>query len=162
MTDLTIKYAKYVKYTPVADTLYHNEAGTTSVTGLDLSKYMYVTVRARAGRTFIRPTCASFAVKTITDCGGSFPLQMFDNKYYLNYTVTNTTITAVAHSGADSGYKIYEVIGYRWAQSIATVTEEPTPTYSYRYVKGQLSCASPQGKDFNNFYNSDAGTEFGV
>jgi hypothetical protein len=160
MTDLTIKYAKYMKYTPVADVLYHDETnGTTSVTGLNLSNYLYVTIKARASGTFVRPTSTSFAVKTITDCGGSFQLQIADNKYYMNYVVTNNSITTSSATNSSS-YKIYEVIGYRWEAALDTIPEEDTPTYAYQYVRGQLSC--PSGKYFNNFYNYDQGTEFRV
>lgn len=162
ITNLTAMYAKYKVCTPVADTLYYNTAGASSVDGLDFSKYLFVTIRSRASDSdtkFVQPTSTSFAVQNITDKDGEFILQIADPAKYVAWKITNTSITRSNSSSNSSGYLIYEIIGYRWDESIL---ELPTPTYSYRYVKGQLSCESPQGKYFNNFYNSDGGTEFRV
>lgn len=158
ITDLTIKYAKYMRYTPVADTLYYNESGQSSVTGLDFSKYLFVTIRSRACSTFIRPTSTSFAVKTISDCGGSFILQIADPAQYVNLLVSNTSITV--NKASSGGNLIYEIIGYRWDTALEAIPEKEEPEYSYQYVQGQLTCTP--GNKLNNFYNSDHNTEFRV
>ena len=157
MSDLCLKYASNIYFTPVADTLYYNANGATSVTGLNLSNYLFVTIKARGSSAFTYPVSTSFAVQNITDCG-TMQIQIADPAYYCVWNVTKNSIS-LAGDSLGSGQVIMEVIGYRWDSALRYI-ETPTPTYAYKYVTGALACSA--GNNFNNFYNYDCGTEFRV
>jgi hypothetical protein len=115
ITNLSIEYAQYVKHRPVPTVLYHATGGTgkTEVTGLNLSNYDFIVVRARASGTFTWPLSTTFATKNIEDCGGTMVLQIADPSYYCTWNVTNTGFTL--HGDANSSsYYIFDVIGYKY------------------------------------------------
>lgn len=160
MSELTASYMMHMTYSPVADVLYKNTSGTQNLSDLDLSKYLYVTIKAAPSTdtNFKDPQCTAFAVQNIVDCGGTMKLQIADNHAYTVWNVTNNAITS-ANDTTKSTYRIYEVIGYRW-EGVLTTTQEEEPVYSYKYVKGKLTC--PSGKYFNNYHHYDKGTEFRI
>lgn len=157
LTNTCVEYAKYLKYTPVADILFRDDTGKYELSNIDLTKYLYVTIKARAGSTNNARICTSFAVRNISDCGGTMTLQISDKDDYHVWNVTNTSFK---HKSGNTNARIYELVGYRWDANLSATIPEDTPTYSYKYVRGELSCAS--GNCFNNYYHYDKGTEFRV